>query len=65
MNFTRLAETHPGDPRYVECMQMLDQWMAETRTISHLLHPPCWISPASAQLQDGICKNFHSAVELS
>jgi signal transduction histidine kinase len=40
MTMTRLAESHPEDRRYVECMQMLDQSMAETRTISHLLHPP-------------------------
>jgi signal transduction histidine kinase len=40
MSFTKLAENHPEDNRYAECMKMLDQSMAETRTISHLLHPP-------------------------
>jgi signal transduction histidine kinase len=40
MTMSRLAAGHPEDRRYAECMQMLDQSMAETRTISHLLHPP-------------------------
>jgi signal transduction histidine kinase len=30
----------PGDPTLAECMQIVDKSIAETRTISHLLHPP-------------------------
>lgn len=29
-----------GDARYGECIQLLDRAIGETRTISHLLHPP-------------------------
>jgi two-component system, NarL family, sensor kinase len=57
MTMTRLAESHPEDRRYAECMQMLDQSMAETRTISHLLHPPMldiagFCSTARSHLQE-------------
>jgi two-component system, NarL family, sensor kinase len=40
MSLGMLAPNHTDDPRYFECMQMLEQCIAETRTISHLLHPP-------------------------
>ena len=40
MSFSMLASNHPEDPSYLECMQLLEQCIAETRTISHLLHPP-------------------------
>jgi signal transduction histidine kinase len=30
----------PGDPTLAECLQIVDKSIAETRTISHLLHPP-------------------------
>jgi signal transduction histidine kinase len=40
MSFSMLASNHAEDPRSFECMQLLEQCIAETRTISHLLHPP-------------------------
>ena len=40
MSFSMLASDHAEDSRYFECMQLLEQCIAETRTISHLLHPP-------------------------
>ena len=30
----------PNDPALAECLELLDDTIAETRTISHLLHPP-------------------------
>lgn len=30
----------PGDPVVVDCIKLLDEAISETRTISHLLHPP-------------------------
>ncbi|MBS1849364.1 MAG: CHASE3 domain-containing protein [Acidobacteria bacterium] len=40
MNFAMLAQEHPNDGRYTESLDLLDQCMTETRTISYLLHPP-------------------------
>jgi signal transduction histidine kinase len=39
MNLEMFAADHK-DSRLTEAVQLLDQSMAETRTISHLLHPP-------------------------
>ena len=35
-----IAGALPSDPNLSECMQIVDKAIAETRTISHLLHPP-------------------------
>jgi signal transduction histidine kinase len=40
MNLDMLANTLPGDELLSGAIQLLDQSIAETRTISHLLHPP-------------------------
>lgn len=44
MNLDVLAMTSPGDTRLAECLadaaKQLETAIAETRTISHLLHPP-------------------------
>jgi signal transduction histidine kinase len=40
MSLSMLSSNHAGDHRYFECLQLLEQCIAETRTISHLLHPP-------------------------
>jgi signal transduction histidine kinase len=40
MNLDMYCEKHPGDSVLVEALQLLEQSIAETRTISHLLHPP-------------------------
>ena len=40
MNLTMLGNSVPANALISECMKLLDQAMTETRTISHLLHPP-------------------------
>ncbi len=35
-----IAGARQSDPNLSECMQVVDKAIAETRTISHLLHPP-------------------------
>ncbi len=40
MNLDIFSNSQPGDRLLSEAIQLLDQSIAETRTISHLLHPP-------------------------
>jgi signal transduction histidine kinase len=40
MNLAMLGKSFPDNALIGECLKLLDQAMAETRTISHLLHPP-------------------------
>ena len=40
MNLTMLGNSVPANALISECIKLLDQAMTETRTISHLLHPP-------------------------
>src|ERR1700685_666222 len=40
MNLDMFSNSQPGDRLLSEAIQLLDQAIAETRTISHLLHPP-------------------------
>jgi signal transduction histidine kinase len=40
MNLAMLGKSVPDNAIVAECLKLLDQAMAETRTISHLLHPP-------------------------
>ncbi len=40
MNLTMLGDSGPPNPLIPECVKLVDQAMTETRTISHLLHPP-------------------------
>jgi len=40
MNLDMSARSHPSDKLLADAIQLLDQSIAETRTISHLLHPP-------------------------
>ena len=40
MNLAMLGRTLPDNQLISECLKLLDQAMTETRTISHLLHPP-------------------------
>jgi signal transduction histidine kinase len=40
MNLDMFSNTQPADRLLSEAIQLLDQSIAETRTISHLLHPP-------------------------
>ncbi|MFZ0319126.1 MAG: CHASE3 domain-containing protein [Candidatus Sulfotelmatobacter sp.] len=40
MNLDMSARSHPSDELLARAIQLLDESIAETRTISHLLHPP-------------------------
>jgi signal transduction histidine kinase len=40
MNLDMFSNNQPQDKLFVEAIYLLDQAIAETRTISHLLHPP-------------------------
>lgn len=40
MALSMVQATLPGDPIVQDCIKLLDDSLAETRTISHLLHPP-------------------------
>jgi signal transduction histidine kinase len=40
MNLAMLGKSLPDNAMIAECLKLLDQAMTETRTISHLLHPP-------------------------
>ena len=40
MNLAMLDKSLPDNALIAECLKLLDQAMTETRTISHLLHPP-------------------------
>jgi signal transduction histidine kinase len=40
MNLDMFSSSRPADGPLAEAMDLLDQSIAETRTISHLLHPP-------------------------
>jgi signal transduction histidine kinase len=40
MGVSLLAKKLPGDPIVEDCIKLLDDSITETRTISHLLHPP-------------------------
>lgn len=40
MAFASIAAEHKGDERYADCASLVDQVLRETRTLSHLLHPP-------------------------
>ena len=40
MNLTMLGNSIPANTLILESMKLLDEAMTETRTISHLLHPP-------------------------
>jgi signal transduction histidine kinase len=60
MNFETLAAGHREDRRYLDCLNLLDQCITETRTISHLLHPPlleiAGFSTAARWFIDGFSK---------
>lgn len=40
MAFASIAAEHKADQRYSDCASLVDQVLRETRTLSHLLHPP-------------------------
>jgi len=58
----------PGDQTLQDCIRMLDESITETRTISHLLHPPlldeAGLSSASRWFVEGFAKRSGIAVNL-
>jgi len=40
MAFSPIVAEHKDDQRYLDCASLVDQVLRETRTLSHLLHPP-------------------------
>jgi signal transduction histidine kinase len=60
MTFGMLSANHAEDRRYTDCLTLLDQCISETRTISHLLHPPllevAGFSSAARWFVDGFSK---------
>jgi signal transduction histidine kinase len=60
MTFGMLSANHAEDRRYTDCLSLLDQCISETRTISHLLHPPllevAGFSSAARWFVDGFSK---------
>ena len=66
MTLQSLAVGHESERRYSECVNLLDQAIKETRTISHLLHPPgldeAGFSSAATWYAEGFAKR--SGLEL-
>lgn len=60
MTLQTIAKEHEDDHRYAECVGLLDQSIRETRTISHLLHPPgldeIGFSSAATQYAEGFAQ---------
>jgi signal transduction histidine kinase len=67
MNLEMFANSHPADRLLSEAIQLLDQSISETRTISHLLHPPlldeAGFSSAAKFYLDGFAQR--SGIEVS
>lgn len=42
MALVLLQSKYPEEDGLRECLKLLDNSITETRTISYLLHPPCW-----------------------
>ncbi len=68
MAISMLQEKLPGDAILKDCEKMLDDSLTETRTISHLLHPPlldeAGLSSASRWFVEGFGKRSGIAVNL-
>ncbi len=54
MNLDMFSNSRPADKLLSDAINLLDQSIAETRTISHLLHPPFWTRPGFRRRPDGI-----------
>jgi signal transduction histidine kinase len=67
MNLDMFSKTQPGNKLLSEAAQLLDQSIAETRTISHLLHPPlldeAGFSSAARWYLDGFAQRSGIAVK--
>jgi signal transduction histidine kinase len=68
MNLDMFLNSQPGDRLLSEAIQLLDQSIAETRTISHLLHPPlldeAGFSSAAKWYLDGFAQRSGIQVKL-
>jgi signal transduction histidine kinase len=68
MAVSMLQERLPGDTTIEDCLKMLDDCISETRTISHLLHPPlldeAGFSSASRWFVEGFAKRSGIQVDL-
>jgi signal transduction histidine kinase len=68
MALSMLEPKLPGDPIVKDCLKLLDDAIAETRTISHLLHPPlldeAGLDSAFRWFVDGFAKRSGIQVNL-
>ena len=68
MAMSMLQAKHPLDRTVADCLKMLDDSIAETRTISHLLHPPlldeAGLNSASRWFVEGFGKRSGISVHL-
>ena len=68
MAISLLQNKLPGDATLQDCMTMLDVSISETRTISHLLHPPlldeAGLNSASRWFVEGFAKRSGIEVNL-
>ena len=68
MNLDMFSDSQPDDKLLREAIQLLDQSIAETRTISHLLHPPlldeAGFSSAAKWYLEGFAQRSGIAVKM-
>jgi signal transduction histidine kinase len=68
MNLDMFSNSQPSDRLLSEAIQLLDQSIAETRTISHLLHPPlldeAGFSSAAKWYLEGFAQRSGIAVKM-
>ncbi len=68
MNLEMFSNSQPPDKRLSEALHLLDQSIAETRTISHLLHPPlldeAGFSSAAKWYLEGFAQRSGIAVKI-
>ena len=68
MNLDMFSNSHPADGPLSEAIELLDQSIAETRTISHLLHPPlldeAGFSSAAKWYLEGFAQRSGIAVQI-
>lgn len=68
MGISLLQKKLPGDSMLQDCLKLLDDSIAETRTISHLLHPPlldeAGLTSATRWFVEGFAQRSGVAVNL-
>lgn len=67
MSLEGMATQHGNDLRYSDCIRLVDQAISETRTISHLFHPPlldmAGFSSAAKWFVDGFAERSGIRIE--